>query len=143
MAIDSGLDTNILQSTFYLASSLGILIGVPILLERYKNWQDGRKEKSRRLTNDEQTFLNGLDINLGEVALSNQLAEQLPYSSEQLSPFIKDAKSRFDLVMGGYRTLQMCQDRRSEPVSAIVSEKVVAFRSGYSELVCKLSRATA
>ena len=87
--------------------------------------------------------MNGLDINLGEVDLSNQLAEQLPYSSEQLSPFIKDARSRFDLVMGGYRTLQMCQNRRSESVNEIVNEKVAAFRSRYSELVCKLSHATA
>ena len=62
MVIDSSLDSNAMQSAFYVAGSLGILISTPVLCERYKNWQDKRKAERAGLTKYEKIFKMGCKL---------------------------------------------------------------------------------
>ena len=138
MTIDSdlGLNPDTLQRAIYLTGFLGVLIGVPLLYQKYQDWRHGSKTKKKELTESEREFLNGLDDNYGEVFLNNQLVSQFHYSPEQLKPFARDTEARFNRVMGGYHTLQMRQEEISEPVSREFDQ----FKSTYSEFASRVNQ---
>src|SRR3989338_2120402 len=114
MNIDSNMNPDIIQNVLYLGSIVASFFAWASIKERYVGLR-----KKHDLTDDERTFLGGLERNEMVVSFAEAVSHELGPSYAQREELQKRSRLLVECTVGSFRTLSKSQ----EYISSAVTER--------------------